>query len=56
MGTGQEITASAIVCLQTFALTTDGTEPTGVRMPHSIRIVDPAALEAHVAALTNSPA
>ena len=37
MGTDQEITASAIARLQTFALTTGVAVPISVRMPHSRR-------------------
>jgi hypothetical protein len=49
MGAGQEITASAIARLQTFALTKGVVEPISVRMPHAGKVPDPAALESSVA-------
>jgi response regulator RpfG family c-di-GMP phosphodiesterase len=45
MGTGQEITASAIARLRTFALTTGVVEPISVRMPDAGRALEPVALE-----------
>jgi hypothetical protein len=45
MGTGQEITASAIARLQAFAITKGVDEPIGVRMPHASRSPEPAARE-----------
>lgn len=49
MGTGQEITASAIARLQTFALSTGVVEPISVRMPHARRVPKPVAVEVGVA-------
>jgi response regulator RpfG family c-di-GMP phosphodiesterase len=48
MGTGQQITASAIARLQTFALTAGVVVPIGVRMPHIRRVPEPAAVAAGV--------
>jgi len=48
MGTGQEITASAIARLQTFALTTGVLVPISVRMPHNRRSPEPAPVAANV--------